>query len=222
MNEQELRRDKNNDYIERIGIACYRDLPTIESSSEVFLKSFETITKKAIASLFVIQLACDILNETDYNEALGIVLQFLEKYNINLEVDLNKLEKKLINGTYTKQDALDVSWEYETYWALVWALGFVDNIVVPDDVCNSDDAINIIMENSSYEEFTSKARLRNLNEILDMVDLYYRYDWACTEKRINPETPIGFLNPEVVYERRRGLEWLISSEMDWHDISLDS
>lgn len=35
-------------------------------------------------------------------------------------------------------------------------------------------------------------------------------------------TSIGALNPEVVVERRRGLEWLFSEEEDWNDISLDT
>lgn len=55
-----------------------------------------------------------------------------------------------------------------------------------------------------------------------MLDLYYRYDWAVTEKRINPDTPIAGLNPDVVFERRKGLEWLIATEEDWDEISLDT
>ncbi|MCI8654866.1 MAG: DUF4272 domain-containing protein [Clostridia bacterium] len=39
---------------------------------------------------------------------------------------------------------------------------------------------------------------------------------------MKPETNIGNLNPEVVLERRRGLEWLISKEYDWNNISLDT
>ena len=58
-------------------------------------------------------------------------------------------------------------------------------------------------------------------QALDMLDLYYRYHWACVEKRIKPETSIGNLNPSVVVERRE-LEWLISETQDWYDISLDT
>lgn len=54
-----------------------------------------------------------------------------------------------------------------------------------------------------------------------MVDLYYRYYWACKEKIVNPETSIGRLNSDVVVERRRGLEWIISDTKDWYNISLD-
>ena len=55
-----------------------------------------------------------------------------------------------------------------------------------------------------------------------MLDLYYRYSWACRENKIDSITRIGKLNPDVVIERRRGLEWLISKETDWFNISLDT
>ena len=47
-----------------------------------------------------------------------------------------------------------------------------------------------------------------------MLDLYYRYHWAVVENSINPETSIANLNPSVVSERRRGLEWIISDKKD--------
>ena len=31
-----------------------------------------------------------------------------------------------------------------------------------------------------------------------MTDLYFRYHWACVEKRLKPETQTGNLNPDVV------------------------
>ena len=55
-----------------------------------------------------------------------------------------------------------------------------------------------------------------------MLDLHYRYHWATEEKRLRPETEIKDLNPDVLMERRRGLEWLISEEFDWFDISMDT
>ncbi|MGN1107293.1 MAG: DUF4272 domain-containing protein, partial [Huintestinicola sp.] len=72
------------------------------------------------------------------------------------------------------------------------------------------------------EEFKSKCNPRDINEILDVLDLYYRYHWACVNKQIDPNTPINGLDPAVVTERRRGLEWLINDEDDWNEISLDT
>ena len=55
-----------------------------------------------------------------------------------------------------------------------------------------------------------------------MLDLYYRYHWACVQKRMDSKTSIQQLNSEVVMEIRRELEWLISEKEDWNKISLDT
>ena len=202
--EKIIRRANSNSKIKKQNIACYEELPCIESSNEVKIKSLDEICKRALASFLVIQLACDI-NNGQYDESVKIISKLLEKFNVS--DCLNKKKKKLIDGTYEMQDAIDIDWEYETYWSLVWALGLVEDI---------SDASN------SYEDFKSKCKLREVNEILDMLDLYYRYHWACVEKRIKPETSIGNLNSSVVIERRRGLEWIIREIQDWYDISLDT
>jgi len=98
----------------------------------------------------------------------------------------------------------------------------VNNIDYPTDVCDCQKAIRLVGDCKNFEEFKKQCKLRDIEEILDMLDLHYRYHWATTEKRINPATPIAELNPDVVVERRRGLEWLISSEEDWNEISMDT
>ena len=72
------------------------------------------------------------------------------------------------------------------------------------------------------EQFKANCKLRDTDELLDMLDLYYRYHWATTEKRIKPETEVGGLDDEIVMERRRGLEWLFSEENNWFDIALNT
>lgn len=36
----------------------------------------------------------------------------------------------------------------------------------------------------TYDDFKCKCKIRDIEEILDMLDLYYRYDWAVTEKEL--------------------------------------
>jgi len=216
----EIRRRKSNDKIKAMGIACLEMLPTRESGTDVRLKDLDAICRRAIACLLTIQLACDIDAGNDYEEYKEVVSTMLKGYGV--ENDLIKKEQALLNNTYNKQDVIDVAWTYEAYWSLIWALGFVENIEDASEICDCEKAIRTVADCKGFEEFKNKCNLRDVEEILDMLDLYYRYDWACTEKRINPRTPIGTLNPEVVTERRRGLEWLISETEDWNDISLDT
>ena len=215
----EERRKISNNKIKKMGIACLESLPMIESSSEVHLKDIDLICKKAIATLIATQIAIDA-TEGKYSISIEHFNKYIYQYDVGNY--FNEKEKRLINGEYTEQDLIDIAWEYEIYWSLVWALGLIKDISVPSEICDCNLAIDLVFKCNNYEEFRNKVKLRNIEEILDLLDLHYRYHWATTEKRINPNTPIGNLNPEVVVERRRGLEWLISEESDWYNISLDT
>ena len=219
MKTSKERRAENNEKIKSMGIFCFEDLPVRESSEEVKLKSFDEICKRAIASLIAVQIAYDT-NRGEFEEGKKFFAPMLERYGVADK--LISKEQKLIDGDYNNQLVLDVAWTYECYWSLVWALGLVDDITDASDVCDSVKAIELVARCESYEEFKSKCKLRDIEEILDMIDLYYRYHWATVEKMLYPEKDIGNLDVDVVPERRRGLEWLISDEDDWFNIDLNT
>ena len=216
------RRRKNNEFLARKGITYLENLPILEDEMKNDFRNIDDICKRAIACLISIQLACDINNGANYEESRDFCSKMITMYGVQDAV-IPK-EKRLYNGTYTKQDVLDITWSYECYWSLVWALGLVDtNEFAPNSICNCQKAIDLVVSCKTYQEFKNRCNLRDLDEILDMLDLHYRFHWACVEKRVNPDsTNISDLNPEVVYERRRGLEWLFSNEDDWYNISLDT
>ena len=218
----ESRREKNNEYIKSKGINCLDLLPVIESKENVKLKDIDTICKRAIACLISIQLSCDLRDDSVQDKAYSLTVcnSLLNKYDVaNSLIDI---EKRLYNNTYSEQDLIDMDWAYETYWAIIWALGLVNDILEPNSVCNCEKAIGVVLSCKDYNEFKSKCKLRDIDTILDMLDLYYRYHWACVELRVNNKGSIGSLEPGVVMERRKGLEWLISNEEDWNNISLDT
>ncbi len=215
------RKNKSNEKIEKLGIPICKGLPILEDEMVNDLKDIDVICKRAIASLISIQLACDINEGVEYEESKEMFSKVLKEFDV--EDSLNPKEKKIFDGTYTDQDVLDVTWEYECYWSLIWALGLItDEELFPNKICDCDKAITIVSGSKDFEDFKSKCKLRDSFEILDMLDLFYRLHWACVEKRINPDTNISDLNPEIVYERRRGLEFLFSDEDNWFDISLDT
>lgn len=232
------RRQKSNQKIKEMGIACFEDLPMIEDASELRLKSLDAICKRAIASLLTIQLVLDISRKLEEDveegdaytaeqkvflgEVIDIIRDYLKKYQV--EDALLGSEKLFyqLDSKPSQQQIINVVWNYEAYWSLVWALGLVDDIEIPSGICDCDKAIDLVASVDSYDEFKAACKLRDIEEILDMLDLHYRYHWACVEKRLNPTVSIGVLNPEVVVERRKGLEWLVSDEEDWDDISLDT
>lgn len=215
-----LRREESNKKIKERGIAYLETLPVIEESNQVKLKSLDDICKRAIACLLSIQLSFSISQNKNYNRSKELYTKLLKHFNV--QNNLLPKEKKIFEGNYQKQDVIDVIWTYETYWALVWALGLIADIEYPYDICDAEKAVKLLTNTQNYSQFKNKCHLRDIEEILDMLDLYYRYNWAITEKSIREETEVGKLDPDVVIERRRGLEWLISEENDWNNISLDT
>jgi hypothetical protein len=56
-----------------------------------------------------------------------------------------------------------------------------------------------------------------------IVDLIYRYDWACVDARIGGKPPPAGVNCEVVVERHRALNWLYGYQgQAWDDVSTDT
>lgn len=218
-----INRQEIQEGLEVAGIAYHPSLPLIEDSSQATLKPIETICQRAMTALFAIQVACEIINETaNIEEARAFFGQRLKDFG--LEDQLTQLEKRAFDGTASQQDALNLAWTYEAYWSLVWALGLIseDELVDAGQVCDARKAILLVQQVTSLEDFQSICQLRDIEDILDKLDLFYNYHWACVEHRLRPETPIANLNESIVCERRRGLEWLISPEEDWHAISLNT
>ena len=217
--EGAARKARTNAQLKKKKIAICSSLPEIESSAEVTLKPVDVICRRAIANMFAIQLALSAKDDC-FEEDLPIILGYLNRFQV--QNDLNKMEQALFDGDYDRQVLLDIAWTYESFWALAWALGLIDNISDASEICDCLCAFRLVIDCHNFDEFWQKCHPREVGEILDMLDLYYRYHWACVEKQIHPQTSIGNLNGSVVQERRRGLEWLISEEDDWFSIQLDT
>lgn len=238
----EARKEKSIAYLKEKGIPYFRYLPTIESSNDVNLKSLDNVCKRAATCLFSTQIACDVRDDGDYEKSKLIFGGLVKLFG--LEDELFPIEKRIFNNDFSRQDILDVVWTYECYWMLLWALGIIDTeeVITPDKICDSKKAIAIFQEfmmpiinhnfsksknfkllsDTTFENFKKAAHFRDVEEILDMLDLYYRYHWACVQHRIDHGKTEFIIDEEIVLERRRALEWLISDEFDWNNIRLDT
>ena len=215
---QKARREKNNKLIADMDIITSDRLMTRWEDSEIELRDKEEICKRALACFQVIQIACDI-NNNNYEESLEFFKPRLESLGVMDE--LNEKEEAILDGSYERQDVLDLAWAYEAYWALCWCLGLVDDISDASGICDCEEAISFA-DVSSVEEFAEKCELRSKEEILDTLDLYFRYHWAVNDSMAKQRASAGDLHPSVVIERRRGLEWVVSDEDDWYDLEMNA
>lgn len=214
---QKKRREKNNKLVAKKKIAVGERVMTRWDDDSVELRNVEEICKRAAACFFVIQIACDIGNN-NYEEGLNYFKPLIDHFGVADQ--LNSKESRIIDGTYSMQDAIDMDWAYESFWALLWCLGLVKDISDGSGVCDCQKAIDIVMSCKSVSDLVKKSKLRKKEEILDMLDLYFRYNWAINDAKVNPASSTGNLNPSTVIERRRGLEWVVSNVDDWYDLSM--
>ncbi len=122
----------------------------------------------------------------------------------------------------TEQQKTDANWRYESLHVMLWALGFIDTLSYPDQMCNVANDVKII-HGLTEQQFRQKAKLRTKKEILDQADLILRLDWACVSARVKNQSAPSNLDKGVVFERHHSLNWLINyMNQDWDNVTTDT
>lgn len=217
---KEQRKQKSISILKENNIDYIDHLPCTFETSDVVMKSKEIIAKRYIACIITIQVAFDILENNDINYSIKFFGDLIEKYKVYEY--LSETEKKVFSNELSRDQLVNFTWQYESINVLAWVLGLNKNLLFPNQLCDVMSLLSNIATCQSFEEFLNKCNLINVDDILDELDLEYRYHWAVVDKRINESTNIGELDGEIVVERRRALEWLFSDEDDWNNISLDT
>ena len=79
------------------------------------------------------------------------------------------------------------------------------------------------MTGTTTSQFIEDSELRPIADILDQVDLIYRYHWAVRNARLKGQQIPADLDPDVTVERHHALNWLIGYlEQAWDDVSTDT
>lgn len=216
----QLRKEHSIEILKQHGVPYIDHLPCIETSDHINIRTADEIAKRAITCLITIQLACDMANQTDNIEKSKAFFQgMLEQFHV--EDCLTPNEKAIFEQTADFQDILNMTWKYEAYWPLLWALGMVKSLNYPSDICDCNFAIQAVSSCKTYEDFIKNTSLRDIEEILDEADLIFRYDWACVNAKLNGKQAPANLNSSVVLERHCALNWLVNADQqdDWDHAS---
>ncbi|MCP3774024.1 DUF4272 domain-containing protein [Paenibacillus sp. MZ04-78.2] len=221
--EGEQRKNKNIAYLNEMGIPFISWLPQLPPLEQCKFKAKEDIARRAVTVLIVIQFACDVAQGEDIQGSREFFTDMLQKFGV--EEYLTENERKLLQDEEPVMDeAINISWQYEAYWTLIWALGLVETLDFPDQTCDCDYAIEVVSSCETFEQFLLKTAMRSKEEVLDEADKIYRLHWACVNNRINEgkEAPAG-MDESIVIERRRGLFWMIGyRDEEWDHISMDT
>ena len=216
------RRERTLKKLEQLGIDYCDNLPLIGGYK--LCKSEKRICKRFIASLFFAFQASDYLQDSDIFATEGRERTEKAVETFKLKKYLFADETKMLNGECNERIATDASWGIECCYALAWALGFVstEDMEMANDLAEPQELLEIVSPFHAFKDFKASCKIRHKSEVMDMLDLYYNYHWACDDHRTRPATKCGELNEGVVMERRKALEWLVAKDKDWDDIFLDT
>lgn len=217
---REERKSHSIEILKKANVNYIENLPSTFEAKDVIIKSIEEIAKRYIACIISIQVAFDIIEESNLEDSFAFFSSLIKKYEV--EKFLNKTEKLVFQNKLDKQELINLTWKYESINVLGWVLGLNKELSFPNILCDSEFLLKEIAVCDNFNDFLNKCKLINIEDILDELDLEYRYHWAAVENRINKERNNFIINEEIVMERRRALEWLFEEIEDWNDISLDT
>lgn len=214
--EQTKRKLTSENILKSKGIKININLPCIENESETTIRQ-----PKEIAQRVTVLAITNLVAFNTFSADEGI--RYLKEYKLWDFVTPG--EKDFLTNPTVEKKTVE-TWKCEGIWTLMWALNKIDNLGFPNMLCNLG---NISPENypigkdKNPNDFIDSVNItRPKQEILDVNDLYYRFEWACVDARINGRE-VNEINPSVVYERHYALNWLISyMGQEWDDVSCDT
>lgn len=213
--DQQERRNQSDAFCKAHGIPVYSNPNALFVAPEdsVTLRTKDEVVDRALALCYI-----GLKSE-------GLEQAHLDKMARDYRIvdKLTASEKAYANAKApTEQQKVDANWRYESLHIMLWALGFIDTLSYPDQLCNVANDVKFII-GQTEQQFREKARLRTKKEILDQADLVLRLDWACVSARLENKPAPGRLDKSVVYERHYSLNWLIRYlEQDWDNVSADT
>jgi hypothetical protein len=214
-NDQLERRTKSEAFCKSKNIPIYKNPNSlfVDSEDKVTIRTKDEIVDRALA-LCYIGLKSEGLEQNQLDK--------MDKdYNIMVKLSLNEKDYAIAKQP-TEQQKIDANWRYESLHTMLWALGFIDTLNYPDQVCNVANDVKIIHD-MTEKEFRQKAKLRSKIELLDQADLILRLDWACVSSRVKNEPAPSGLDKSVVYERHYSLNWIIKfMDQDWDSVTTDT
>ena len=141
------------------GIGFQEEIPPLKPASEIKLRSFDDICKRAIAALLSTQAAIELSDKNP--EGIEKFKRLMVYFGV--EECLNKLEALVMEKKASKEDLVEVVWEYESCWALFWVLGLVDDITDASRICDCEKAIRFVSQCESFDDFKKQCTLRSID-----------------------------------------------------------
>ncbi len=219
MEEKSKRRERSLEILLSEGLPINGLMPLTGSEKESSFQSKEKVIERCLC-LWVLAY---IPARLDY----GDIRQLVSYYNLKqgfspvemelMQYVLSPEELEFMDMQIPDEEQLVYAmWRQESQWALMWALGYVEELRSPNSYANAA-SVGHLIHSRTCEDFFGEARLRSKSELLNEYDLYSCYQWLIIADKKNTNS-FSQLNDGIIGERFYALKWLVNyAGSDWDD-----
>lgn len=172
------------------------------------------IAKKALSLAAVISCA--------YGDSKQDVTAWLKKENLWDAVSPS--EKEFLENETTKEQNAKFTWRIEALVPLLWAINKIRKMPGIKSECNTEPLKKaVVWPPDSTKEYIASSKNRSEDELFKEYEKVYQAHWKVRDAQLNNKPVPEKYNPEVVYERHYGFNWLTGyMGQDWDDITTDT
>ena len=186
---------------------------TEENSEDVQLRSAKDVAQRCLALLAVIQHS---------DKPQDKFISWVKENNI---ASYFSHEEKLFFETPkpTQKQLVKFSWRIEALVPLLWALGHIEKLPPLNvQASNLRSLAGIKLANDNPKQFVATAKIRKDSEIQEAEEDLYNQHWRVRDAELNQKVMPKELDPDIVFERRYALSWLVGWGESWDDVPTDT
>jgi hypothetical protein len=199
--------------LHELGIASLDELPPVVSEPEVACRAADEVAWR-ILSLFIVAVRAESLAS-----GKPIAVDRLREKSPMAFQSLSPNEQAFLDHDSPDEHAItNAVWRYEAMYTLQWALGIHDELKFAEDICDVPLVAQIMVDRPN-SEFVTEARLRDVSEILDALDLNQRMLWSARDAALQQRQAPAGIDGSVLSERQHALNWLVMHRnAPWDDV----
>lgn len=137
---------------------------------------------------------------------------------------VSPLEMEFLSNDVSEKERANLTWKVEALVPLLWTINKIGSMPALTQQCNTGPLKSaVIWPPAETREYIESSVLRSEDELEGEYEKVYQAHWKVRDARINGRPISDGYDPEVIYERHYGFNWIIGyMGQSWDDVSTDT
>ena len=125
----------------------------------------------------------------------------------------------------SQEQIINASWLCERLIVIVWALGALEQLPLPNEQCDTASFLTILPPYApiSVSDFVTSAQLRHSSILIEMADEMLSLHWEARDAMLKGLNTSPSIDIGIIQERHHAINWLIGYDgLDWDEVTTDT